>query len=728
MKVSSSEHGLQIWGGLECTINRVGDNYFDQLANADFYNKPVVNEIADLGIKRLRFPILWEKHQPTLDEPIDWSWTETQLASFQQKGIDVIAGLVHHGSGPSFTNLLDDQFPYLLANYAKEVAFRFPHIKYYTPVNEPLTTARFSGLYGLWYPHQKSDEGFLRMLLIQLKAIVLSMQEIRKINPEAQLVQTEDLGKTYSTPALRYQANLENTRRWLTYDLLCGKLDRSHLLWSYFKQYDIGDEELEFFINNPCVPDVFGFNHYVTSERFLDEKLSLYPPHTHGGNEIQSYADVEAARVSVNEETGVKLLLKEAWERYGRPMALTEVHLHCHREEQLRWFQYILNACTELKQTGVDLIAVTSWALLGSFGWNKLLTMPKGEYEPGAFDLRGGKPRATALALFLKAISQKTDANHHLATAAGWWLRNTRLLYRQEGSECLPIEASSRPPVLIIGKRGTLGKAIATACTDRAIPFALLSREDCDITDSASIERAIEQYKPWAIINAAGYVRVDDAEREEESCVAANSFGPANLATACKSHHIQFVTFSSDLVFDGEKQSPYVESDVTNALNVYGRSKEFCENLVAKANSASLVIRTSAFFSPNDEYNFLYWVEQSLLKGSEVAVANDILVSPTYVPDLVHATLDLLIDEENGIWHLANKGTISWADLAYRTASSARLDTTNIKAVPAKNLNFAAPRPHYTVLGTEKGHLLPSLDDALNRYFRDKKFHAALVD
>jgi dTDP-4-dehydrorhamnose reductase len=115
-------------------------------------------------------------------------------------------------------------FPELLADYAKEVARKFPWIKYYTPVNEPLTTARFSGLYGLWYPHATNNKSFLVMLLNQLKAVVLSMKAIREINPDAKLVQTEDLAKIHSTPKLKYQRDFENHRRWLSYDLLCGKV------------------------------------------------------------------------------------------------------------------------------------------------------------------------------------------------------------------------------------------------------------------------------------------------------------------------------------------------------------------------------------------------------------------------------------------------------------------------------------------------------------------------
>ncbi|HWJ29288.1 MAG TPA: hypothetical protein VNS32_22300, partial [Flavisolibacter sp.] len=190
----------EIWGGIECTINRVNNRFFDQLDYSGHYNRELdIEHIAGTGIKKIRYPVLWERHQPQKNETIDWSWTEQQLNNIREKNIDVIAGLVHHGSGPAFTDLTDPEFPYLLADYAGKVAEQFPWINFYTPVNEPLTTARFSGLYGLWYPHHTNDRSFVQILLNELKGVVLSMNAIRKINPHARLIQTEDLGKTYST-------------------------------------------------------------------------------------------------------------------------------------------------------------------------------------------------------------------------------------------------------------------------------------------------------------------------------------------------------------------------------------------------------------------------------------------------------------------------------------------------------------------------------------------------
>lgn len=715
-------HAAELWGGIECTINRVQDDFFDQLEGAGHYHRTGdLALLADTGIKKIRYPILWEKHQPQKDSSINWSWINGQLQQLQSRQIDVIAGLVHHGSGPVFTHLLDECFPALLASYAEKVIQQFPHLNFFTPVNEPLTTARFSGLYGLWYPHKTDDPSFLKMLLNELKGVVLSMQAIRKINPDAKLVQTEDLGKTYSTRPLQYQAAFENERRWLTYDLLCGKVTREHRLWKYLLKQKITEKELSFFQENVCVPDVFGFNHYPTSERFLDGRLNHYPQHMHRGNGRDAYVDIEAVRVELQEETGLEILLKEAWERYGQPIAVTEVHLHCHREEQLRWFKHVWNCCNKLAAEGVPIEAVTSWAMLGSFGWNKLLTISKGDYEPGVFDVRNGTPRPTALAGYLKGL--KEEATYHpLSVDQGWWHRPTRFLRKptlvhnrvEMVSEC-------GAPLLIIGKNGTLGRAFAKVCESRFLQYQFLSREECNICDVASIRAALEKYRPWAIVNTAGFVRIDDAEREQEKCFSDNTTGAQNLAIAAAQYGVKLVTYSSDMVFDGKKRAPYTEDDQTNPLNIYGLTKAKAEEAVLKANPQALVIRASAFFGPWDEYNFAHYVRKSLLIEERINVAKDAAVSPTYVPDLVHATLDLLVDGEKGIWHLANNGELSWADFAHEIAGRFNLNRKYINAIPSSGFNYVAKRPLYSVLSSGRGILLPSLDDALKRYTEEMK-------
>jgi dTDP-4-dehydrorhamnose reductase len=276
-------------------------------------------------------------------------------------------------------------------------------------------------------------------------------------------------------------------------------------------------------------------------------------------------------------------------------------------------------------------------------------------------------------------------------------------------------------PLAIVGATGTLGKAFARLCDLRGIPYHLLTRQEMDITDLASVRAALTQLHPWAVVNAAGYVRVDDAEREPDLCLRVNAEGPAILAAACVDVGVALLTFSSDLVFDGAGATPYVESHAVAPLNVYGRSKALAETRVLKANPSALVIRTSAFFGPWDEYNFVTIALRELAAGQTFVTAEDSVVSPTYVPDLVNASLDLLIDGEYGLWHLANKSAITWTELARLAASVAGVDASGVEARPTRELGFAAARPTYSVLGSERGLLLPDLDHAMSRYFADRQ-------
>jgi dTDP-4-dehydrorhamnose reductase len=263
----------------------------------------------------------------------------------------------------------------------------------------------------------------------EMKAVVMSIREIRKINPEAKLVQTEDLAKIYSTPHLQYQADFENHRRWLTYDFLCGMVDRDHPLWDYFIRSGISEGALAFFIDNPCPPDIIGVDYYATSERYLDEALEKYPPEKHGKNHNEKYADVEAFRVRHGQPSGIKLLLQECWDRYQIPIAVTEVHINCDFDNQIRWFSEIKNTCIDLTREGVDIRAVTAWSLFGSFGWNSLLTRTPGDYESGVFDIRSGVPIPTPVADYFKRLSQNPDYIHPAESEKGWWHQEERFIF-----------------------------------------------------------------------------------------------------------------------------------------------------------------------------------------------------------------------------------------------------------------------------------------------------------
>jgi dTDP-4-dehydrorhamnose reductase len=186
----------------------------------------------------------------------------------------------------------------------------------------------------------------------------------------------------------------------------------------------------------------------------------------------------------------------------------------------------------------------------------------------------------------------------------------------------------------------------------------------------ASIEAALDRLQPWAVINTAGFVRVPEAEHQPEDCFRSTPPALNYFAAACARRGIPFVTFSSDLVFNGKLGRPYLEPDPTSPACVYGESKAQAEDRVLAIDPQALIVRTSAFFGPWDPHNFLHHTVAALSRGEEVHASDNAIVSPTYVPDLVHATLDLLLDGERGIWHLANVGSISWHELAREIAGA----------------------------------------------------------
>ncbi|MEP6911430.1 MAG: SDR family oxidoreductase [bacterium] len=721
---------LELWAGVECTVNRVGDTYSDQLERSGHaVRSKDLERLAALGVRTLRYPLLWERTAPqALDNP-DWSWADGRMDALRGLELTPIVGLVHHGSGPSYTSLLDPRFPEKLAIYAGAVARRYPWVCAYTPVNEPLTTARFSCLYGHWYPHHRDALIFARALLAQCRATILAMRAIRVVNPTAQLIQTEDLGKTFSTQTLAYQAEFENERRWLTFDLLCGRITSGTPMWDYLVWLGIEPSELEWFSENQTSPDLLGINHYITSERFLDQRLARYPVAFHGGNGRHAYADVEAVRVCSEGVAGPKAIMREVWDRYRLPLAITEAHLGCTREEQLRWLNEIWCAAVQSREDKVDARAVTAWATFGTYDWNNLLTSPSGSYEPGVFDVRSPAPRPTALASLIKTIASGKEFDHPTLDGPGWWHRLDRLSYPPVARRGRGISASVRSvkksgeasrPLLITGATGTLGQAFARICEQRGLAYHLLSRAQLDIADPVSAANALNEYQPWALVNAAGYVRVDEAEANAEVCRRENVTGPASLARACASRALPLLTFSSDLVFDGTKTGPYVESDAASPLNVYGTSKADAEAQVLEEFPDALVIRTSAFFGPWDRYNFVRDVINDLASGRTVASAGDISISPTYVPDLVNSSLDLLIDGEHGLWHLTNPSIITWANFARLVADMAGYDSARVESRSGRSMGFIARRPSFTPLASERGSFMPCLEDSLARFFHDR--------
>lgn len=413
--------------------------------------------------------------------------------------------------------------------------------------------------------------------------------------------------------------------------------------------------------------------------------------------------------------------------------------------EQLKPLQEISKTSATGQRSAVPSLQIAPTTVgKGNRIWNHLSIMwnrfrkrrleAEDRYEPGAWDVRSAVPRLTALAGMFRELATTGEIRDTFMGPSGWWRRNIRFLHGSVPGEpedprdkvrkaFLPLfsprTGSARTPcpmVLITGATGTLGQAFARVCYLRGLPYRLLSRAEMDIADAASVASALHAFRPWCVVNAAGYVRVHDAEQEHERCFRENAHGPEVLARACAQQNIALATFSSDLVFDGTKSGPYIESDLPAPLNVYGRSKVDAEKRVAGSHPGTLIVRTSAFFGPWDEHNFVTQALRKFRVGEPVIAADDAFVSPTYIPDLANAVLDLLIDAEAGVWHLANANAVSWAQFARAAAQLENQDEGLVQGCRLADLKRSAREPLNSALTSERVQLLSSWENALDRY------------
>jgi dTDP-4-dehydrorhamnose reductase len=525
---------------------RIGDRDFDQLERSGHDRRSSDLElIAQTGISALRYPILWETVASQGLGTEDWGWADERLAKLRDLGVRPIVGLLHHGNGPAGTSLLDPEFPEHFARFAARFAERFAWVDAYVPVNEPLTTARFAGLYGWWYPHGRDIRTMGMILLNELRATVLGMRAIRERNPSALLIQNEDVPTILSTPRLAAQAAYENDRRWLTFDLLFGELTPERPMWRRLVEGGVPKEELEWFLANPMPPDIVGVDHYITSDRFLDEDLARYPARAHSRNDDLEYADIEAVRVTAHPPPGIEAALRAAWSRYGVPIALTEVQMGSTRDEQLRWLSEAWSTSRRLRAEGLDVRAVTAWSLLGAYEWNSLMMRESGFYESGAFDLRGGHPRPTALVEMMSALGRGEAFDHPALDGPGWWTRPERVLFtpanrREPAPDRWTPEAAGCRPLVVLGS-GALADAFARICGVRGLAYRQVSRP-------AALNEAADA-PIWAVVDAR-----DSSEREDDPVAALGSRALVIRTEPLKTADVpDVVNHVLDLLIDGER-------------------------------------------------------------------------------------------------------------------------------------------------------------------------------
>ncbi|MDE2572207.1 MAG: family 1 glycosylhydrolase [bacterium] len=409
---------LEIWASPESTSARIdAGRRRDQLAETGHQARAGdIDLLAGLGVSHARYPVLWEKTAPRDPREADLSWAAPRLERLREHGVAPIVTLLHHGSGPDGTSLIDPLFPELFARYARTVAERFPWIERWTPINEPLTTARFSTLYGHWYPNRVGDHAaFGRAVINQARAIVRAMAEIRAVNPAAQLVLTEDLQAFHADEAHAADGAHQRERSFLSAETLMGRIVPGHAMHEYLtRACGVPAGELAWLVEHATAPDLMGWNYYTHSERVL---LDRSGPH---------YADVAAVYVR---DVGIspRPLLRDAYRRLGLPLALSEVHVDGDEEARCRWLAERWRDARALRDEGVPVLALGAWAAFGMVDWHSLLREREGYREDGVFTFAAPDrvPQRTALTALVERLVRGREPETY---APGWWEGEERLI------------------------------------------------------------------------------------------------------------------------------------------------------------------------------------------------------------------------------------------------------------------------------------------------------------
>lgn len=263
------------------------------------------------------------------------------------------------------------------------------------------------------------------------------------------------------------------------------------------------------------------------------------------------------------------------------------------------------------------------------------------------------------------------------------------------------------------GAAGQLGQALPAAL--RGHDVVALTRGELDIADAASVAAALAAHRPQVVINAAAFNEVDRAESDPEAARRGNVIGPRVLAEATAAAGSVLAHVSTDYVFDGSGTRPYLESDPTGPRSVYGRSKLEGEEAVRAANPRHFVVRTAWLYAPEGR-NFPNTMRALAARGP-VRVVDDQRGSPTYVPHLAAELARLVATREFGLYHLAGRGAATWYELA-RALFTALGSDAAVEPVASDAFPRPAPRPRYSVLGTERGRVLPPWQDGLAEYVR----------
>lgn len=365
-----------VWGaGVECSfLPHLNVDQFQWTQHNRFWREDLRRAREELGIGYLRYAFPWHVLEPSKGQ-FNWEFSDERIAEMRKLGIEVLLDVMHFGTPLWLKQAVGDpEFPEALERFTQAIVERYRgNVKVWCPFNEPLVSALFSGDFGFWPPHSRKWRGYMPVLSRIVQGVNRGIRAIRAAQPEATVLLC-DASENYKTRSKESDLTLEvqrrNLRRFVVMDLLTGRVDRHHPLFSWLTSYGMSEVDVDWFRNNPQSPDVLGLDYYPHSDWQLEKE---------SGRIVQRRAD---------NPVGLYGVANAYYHRYGLPLMLTETSVDGKPINREIWLDTVLDHTRRLREEGVPMLGLIWWPMIDQVDWDGALTHRIGKiHQVGLFSL-----------------------------------------------------------------------------------------------------------------------------------------------------------------------------------------------------------------------------------------------------------------------------------------------------------------------------------------------------
>jgi beta-glucosidase len=331
-----------VWGaGIECSfIPHLNVDQFEWTQHNNFWRDDFARARNDLGLTALRYALPWHQLEPQRGQ-FDWSLSDERIEECEKIGLELYLDVMHFGAPTWLPQAAGDpEFPEALEQFTYQLVSRYGKtVKTWCPCNEPLVLSLFSGDFGFWPPHSRKWRGYMPVLSRVVQAVSRGIRAIRQVQPDAKVLLCDNVESFRSRdPELAIEVRRRNLRRFLVLDLLLGRFDHQHPLYSWVTAYGLSELDLEWFRHNAQTPDILGLDYYPNSTWRLEQTA---------GAVRQRRADSAG---------GIYGAASEYYDRYGLPMMITETSIDGKPINRQIWLDRTIDDCRRLREEGVPML------------------------------------------------------------------------------------------------------------------------------------------------------------------------------------------------------------------------------------------------------------------------------------------------------------------------------------------------------------------------------------